>query len=227
MPLMPRCNAYGLQGTEFLDLPPVPRATVRGKSWMTAEPPYGDFSPGEPGVFDAEDKEEENPMERGRTPPSASPQGKGKMPAGHEDTGVEPPLGRPAPLSPLTGQKSGGESKTFRPRWLPKTKPTRACRCRTPSKTLWGSGGASPAQSGPEGNFSAHLDLSLLARSRDGPDHRGCAAGPPGPRVPGSASASKMTSKQGKLWKAPRQPQRSFHLPAESLRGQNPQEQEA
>ena len=33
VPLMPRCNAYGLQGTEFLDPLPVPRATVRGRSW--------------------------------------------------------------------------------------------------------------------------------------------------------------------------------------------------
>ena len=28
-PPMPRCNAYGLQGTEFLDPPLVPRTTAR------------------------------------------------------------------------------------------------------------------------------------------------------------------------------------------------------
>ena len=32
VPLLPGCNAYGLQGTEFLDPLPVPRATVRGRS---------------------------------------------------------------------------------------------------------------------------------------------------------------------------------------------------
>ena len=40
VPLMPGYNAYGLQGTKFLDPLSVPRATVRGRSWMTAEPPY-------------------------------------------------------------------------------------------------------------------------------------------------------------------------------------------
>ena len=82
---------------------------------MAAEPPYGDFSPDEPRIFDAEDKEEEGPTEQGRTPPSASPQGEGGTPAKREDAGVEPPPVRPAPPNPLTGQKSGGESDNLPP----------------------------------------------------------------------------------------------------------------
>ena len=53
---MPQCNAYGLQGTEFLDPPPVARATARERSWMVVGPPYGDFSPDEPGIFDDEEE---------------------------------------------------------------------------------------------------------------------------------------------------------------------------
>ena len=78
MPLMPECNAYGLQGTEFLDPLPVPWATVRGR--VIAEPPYRDFSPDEPGVFDAEDEEEEGPTEQGRTRLSVSPKERGRRP---------------------------------------------------------------------------------------------------------------------------------------------------
>ena len=47
-------------------------------------------------------------------------------------------------------------------------------------------------------------------------------AGPPGPRVPGSASEWMMTSKRGRPRRAPQQPRGSVHLPAEPLRGQNP-----
>ena len=46
MPPMPRCNAYGLQGTEFLDPLPVARqSTARRRSLTAVGPPFGDFSP--------------------------------------------------------------------------------------------------------------------------------------------------------------------------------------
>ena len=62
MPPMPRCNAYGLQGTEFLDPPPVPKqTTARGRSLMAAGPSYEDFSSDEPGPFGDEEKEEAVP----------------------------------------------------------------------------------------------------------------------------------------------------------------------
>ena len=82
---------------------------------MTAEPPYGDFLPDEPGVFDAEDDEEEGQTEQGHTPPSTSPQGEGKTPAGHEDARVEPPPGQPAPQSPSAEQRSGEEGEILPP----------------------------------------------------------------------------------------------------------------
>ena len=63
---------------------------------------------------------------------------------------------------------------------------------------------------------------SLLNRSRNSPDHRMRAAGPPGPIAPGSASEWMMTSKRGRPWRAPEQPCGSVRLPAEPLRGQNP-----
>ena len=76
-PLMPRCNTYGLQGTEFLDPPPVLKSTARGRSWMMVGPPFGDFSPDEPGVFDEED---EDPQEQGRTSPRHLPKAEGRHP---------------------------------------------------------------------------------------------------------------------------------------------------
>ena len=82
---------------------------------MTAEPPYRDFSPYEPGIFDDEDEGEEGPTEQGRTPPSASPQGEGETPAGHEDAGVEPPRGQPASQGPPAEQKSGEETENLPP----------------------------------------------------------------------------------------------------------------
>ena len=78
MPLLPECNAYGLQGTEFLDPLPVPRVTVRGRSWKAMEPLYGDFSPDEPGTFDDEDEGEEGLTEQGYAPPSVSPKERGR-----------------------------------------------------------------------------------------------------------------------------------------------------
>ena len=114
-PPMPRCNAYGLQGTEFLDPPPVPRATARERSWMAVGSPYGDFSPDEYGIFDDEDEEEEGPEEQGRAPPPAPPQGEGEAPASGGDARVELPPKQPAPPNPPAGQKSGEESEALPP----------------------------------------------------------------------------------------------------------------
>ena len=64
VPPMPRCNAYGLQATEYLDSPPVPKQpTARGRSLMAVGPPFDDFSPEEPGPFGGEDEEEAAPKE--------------------------------------------------------------------------------------------------------------------------------------------------------------------
>ena len=115
MPPMPRCNAYGLQGTEFLDPPSVPRAMTRERSWMAVGPPFGDFSPDEYGVFNDEDEGEEGPEEQGHAPPPASPQGDGEMLASGGEARLEPPRGQPAPPDPPAGQKLGGESETLPP----------------------------------------------------------------------------------------------------------------
>ena len=58
--------------TEFLDPPPVPWVTAHERSWMAVGPPYGDFSPDEPGIFDDEDEGEDGPKEQGCTPPPLS-----------------------------------------------------------------------------------------------------------------------------------------------------------
>ena len=137
MPPMPRCNAYGLQGTEFLDPPPVPRATARERSWMAVGPPFGDFSPDDYGVFDDEDEGEEGLEEQGRTPPPASPRGERETPARGKDAGVEPPPGSQLLKTRRWGRNQVESPETFRPRLLPKMEMTRACRCRIPSKTLW------------------------------------------------------------------------------------------
>ena len=76
-PLMPGCNAYGLQGNEFLDPPPVPRATVRGRSWMAVGPPYGDFSPDEPGIFMTRMRERRAQRSRTAPLPPRPPRGGG------------------------------------------------------------------------------------------------------------------------------------------------------
>ena len=47
---------------------------------MTVGPPYGDFSPNEPGIFDDEDEGEEGPKEQGRTTPPAPPQERRRRP---------------------------------------------------------------------------------------------------------------------------------------------------
>ena len=98
---MPRCNTYGLQGTEFLDPPPVPKPTARGRPWMMVGPPYGDFSPDELGVFD-EDEEEAIPEEQGHSPPPASHRGKEEVPTSSGGAGVELPP-RAASISKLAG----------------------------------------------------------------------------------------------------------------------------
>ena len=103
MPPMPRCNAYGLQGTEFLDPPPVPRAMARERSWMAMGLPYGHFFPDEPRIFDDEEEGVEGPEEQGHTPPPAPPRGEGEAPARGKDAGVEPTPGQPAPQNLLAG----------------------------------------------------------------------------------------------------------------------------
>ena len=71
-PPKPRCNTYGLQGTEFLDPLPVPKqTTARGRSLTASGPSYGDFSPEEPGPFGDEDEEEVVPEEQDRRSPPA------------------------------------------------------------------------------------------------------------------------------------------------------------
>ena len=115
VPPMPPCNAYGLQGTEFLDPAPMPRATTRGRSWMAVRPPFGDFPPDEYGVFDDEEEEEEGPEEQGHARPPASSQGEGEMPASGGEAGVELPPGQPAPPTLPAGQKSGEESEALQP----------------------------------------------------------------------------------------------------------------
>ena len=79
------------------------------------EPPYGDFSPDEPGTFDDEDEGEEGPTEQGRAPPSVSPQGEGETLAGRGEAGEEPPPGQPAPQSPSTERGPGGEAGDLPP----------------------------------------------------------------------------------------------------------------
>ena len=52
MPPMPRCNAYGLQGTEFLDPLPVPRQSIsRGRSLRAVGPPFATFPGKNPGLL--------------------------------------------------------------------------------------------------------------------------------------------------------------------------------
>ena len=98
VPPMPRCNAYGLQGTEFLDPLPVPRqSTARGRSLMAVGPPFGDFSPEEPGPFGDEDEEEAAPGEQARRSPPAPLRDEGNVPASGGSVVVEPPPERPAP----------------------------------------------------------------------------------------------------------------------------------
>ena len=85
VPPMPRCNAYGLQGTEFLDSLPVPKQSrAHRRSLMAVRPPFGDFSPEEPGPFGDEDEEEAAPEELARRSPLHPSEVRGKYPLAEE-----------------------------------------------------------------------------------------------------------------------------------------------
>ena len=104
VPPMPRCNAYGLQGTEFLDPTPVPKqTTARGRSLMAVGPPFDDFSPEEPGPFGDEDEEEAASEEQARCSPPASLRGEGEVPVSGRGAEVEPPPERLEPSNMPAG----------------------------------------------------------------------------------------------------------------------------
>ena len=67
---MPSCNAYGLQGTEFLDPLPVPKGLMAHglRSSAAVGSTFGEVSPEEPGPSDGEDEDTPGAQARGPVP---------------------------------------------------------------------------------------------------------------------------------------------------------------
>ena len=114
---MPRCNAYGLLGTQFLDPLPVPKQAVAPglRSSAAVGLPFGDVSPEKPGPSNREVEDETALKAQARRPASAPFQEEWHAPAGREGVAVESLSGRPASLGLQAGQESGEESEALSP----------------------------------------------------------------------------------------------------------------
>ena len=112
---MPSCNAYGLEGTEFLDPLPVPKGTMAHglRSSAAMGPTFEDVFPRRAWSFRWEDEDAPGAQARGPVPEpaqemrSVSPSGSG--------VAEEALLERPVSPNPQAGQESGEESKALPP----------------------------------------------------------------------------------------------------------------